>query len=73
MKLSQEASEQTQLLIRSTLGIATGSTASATTALVIKVIDNVLKQKYITIEDIGGIIGKNPELLDEVWAWLLQK
>ena len=43
MKLSKDASEQTQLLIRSSLGIATGSTASATTALAIKVIDNVLK------------------------------
>ena len=43
MKLSKEASEQTLLLIRSSLGIATGSTASGTTALAIKVIDNVLK------------------------------
>jgi hypothetical protein len=43
MKFSKEASEQTQLLIRSALGVATGSTASATTALTIKIISNALK------------------------------
>jgi hypothetical protein len=44
MKFSKEASDQTQLLIRSALGVATGSTASATTALTIKIISNALKQ-----------------------------
>ncbi len=60
MKFSKEASDQTQLLIRSALGVATGSTASATTALTIKIISNALKQQYISKEDLAEIISDNP-------------
>jgi hypothetical protein len=47
-------------LIRSALGVATGSTASATTALTIKIISNALKQQYISKEDLAEIISDNP-------------
>jgi hypothetical protein len=44
------------LLIRSILGVGLGSATSAITALTIKVIDNVLKRKYIVKGDISAII-----------------
>ncbi len=51
--------------------MATGSAASATTALVIKVIDNVLKNKYITIQDIATIVDDNPQMVQNIWNWLI--
>ena len=71
MRLSQDASEQTQLVIRSALGVATGSASSALTTLIVKVVDNILKQGYITKADIAQIISTNPQLVDDLWIWLL--
>lgn len=73
MKLSNQASEQTVLLIRSALGVGVGSVTSATTALVIKVIDNILKKGYISKGDIANIIHDNPELAEIIWNWLIAK
>lgn len=59
------------MLIRTTLGIAAGSIASTTNALAIKMIENVLKKGYITIQDIAGVISDNPELVEVLWKWLI--
>ncbi len=40
-------------MIRSVLGVGLGSVSSALTALTIKIIDNILKRKYIVKGDIA--------------------
>ena len=73
MKISKEATEQTQLLIRSALGVAAGGVASGATAAIIKIVDNILKNGYLSKGDIAGVIGNNPGLVDEVWAFLISE
>lgn len=59
------------MVIRTALGIATGTIASSTNALAIKMIENVLKKGDITIQDIAEIISDNPKLVNDLWEWLI--
>jgi hypothetical protein len=53
------------------LGVGLGTASSTLTAITIKVIDNVLKRKYIIKGDISQIIGKNADKVEEIWKWLV--
>lgn len=73
--MAQESSDE--VLIALFGGAVSAGGAGAISAFTLKVIENMISNKYITIEDIAGLIhdsgsAGNSELPNEVWHWLLE-
>lgn len=65
--------DEIPIVLRTLIGAGAGSGTSALTALSIKITENILRRTYIVKADISEIIGFNPDTVERIWAWLIQK